>query len=76
MIRERLSNGMSVVIENRTQTELAVVNILYKVGSAHEKPGKTGMAHLLEHLMFEGSKISQFRQDHSCPVWGEQCIHH
>ena len=56
MIRERLSNGMSVVIENRTQTELAVVNILYKVGSAHEKPGKTGMAHLLEHLMFEGSK--------------------
>lgn len=63
MIVEKLDNGLSVVIEKRTQTQLAVVNVLYKVGSRNEKLGKTGMAHLLEHLMFEGSKkFPQFDQ--------------
>lgn len=63
MIVEKLDNGLSVVIEKRTQTQLAVVNMLYKVGSRNEKPGKTGLAHLLEHLMFEGSKkFPQFDQ--------------
>lgn len=55
MIHEKLNNGLEVIIERREQTALAAVNLLYKVGSAHEKPGKTGMAHLLEHLMFEGT---------------------
>ena len=35
---------------------VATVNIWYHVGSANEKPGRTGFAHLFEHLMFEGSK--------------------
>lgn len=51
-----LSNGLHVLVHSDTNTPLAVVNILYKVGARDEHPDKTGFAHLFEHLMFEGSK--------------------
>lgn len=51
-----LSNGLRVLVHEDTATPMAVVNVLYDVGSRDEDPGKTGFAHLFEHLMFGGSK--------------------
>ncbi len=53
--KEILSNGLRVIINNDSSTSLAAVNLLYNVGSKHESPGRTGFAHLFEHLMFGGS---------------------
>ncbi|MBK6266490.1 insulinase family protein [Marivirga sp. S37H4] len=51
-----LNNGLRVFVHEDKNTPLAVLNILYDVGSRDEKPDKTGFAHLFEHLMFGGSK--------------------
>ena len=51
-----LDNGLEVIVHEEPDTEMAVVNLLYKVGSRDEDPNKTGFAHLFEHLMFGGSK--------------------
>lgn len=51
-----LDNGLSVYFHQDTTTPIAVVNILYNVGSKDESAEKTGFAHLFEHLMFGGSK--------------------
>ena len=50
-----LSNGLQVVVHEDPTVQLAVMNILYDVGSRDEDPTKTGFAHLFEHLMFGGS---------------------
>lgn len=51
-----LDNGLRVFVHEDKNTPLAVLNILYDVGSRDERPDKTGFAHLFEHLMFGGSK--------------------
>ena len=51
-----LSNGMDLVLHQDTALPIVSVNVWYHVGSKDEEPGKTGYAHLFEHLMFEGSK--------------------
>jgi zinc protease len=51
-----LSNGLRVLVHEDTATPMAVVNVLYDVGARDEDPGKTGFAHLFEHLMFGGSR--------------------
>lgn len=53
--RVTLSNGLKLLIHEDHTTPMAVVNILYNVGARDEDPGKTGFAHLFEHLMFGGS---------------------
>lgn len=53
--RHRLPNGLRIV-HNKNATGMAAVNLLYKVGSRNENYRHTGLAHLLEHLMFGGSK--------------------
>lgn len=50
-----LSNGLRVLVHEDASTPMAVVNVLYDVGARDENPGKTGFAHLFEHLMFGGS---------------------
>ncbi len=50
-----LDNGLRVIVHEDTTTPMAVLNILYDVGARDEDPGKTGFAHLFEHLMFGGS---------------------
>lgn len=50
-----LPNGLRVIVHQDTSTPMAVLNILYDVGSRDEDPDKTGFAHLFEHLMFGGS---------------------
>ena len=51
-----LPNGLHVILHRDTSVPVAAINVWYHVGSASEKPGRTGFAHLFEHLMFEGSK--------------------
>ena len=50
-----LSNGLRVIVHEDHSTPMAVVNVMYDVGSRDEDPSKTGFAHLFEHLMFGGS---------------------
>ncbi|WP_101255027.1 M16 family metallopeptidase [Streptomyces barkulensis] len=51
----RLANGLRVVLSEDHQTPVAAVCLWYDVGSRHEVAGRTGLAHLFEHLMFQGS---------------------
>jgi zinc protease len=50
-----LPNGLNVILHQDRSVPQVHVNVWYHVGSSHEKPGRTGFAHLFEHLMFEGS---------------------
>ena len=50
-----LGNGLRVVVHEDPATPMAVLNVMYDVGSKDENPEKTGFAHLFEHLMFGGS---------------------
>ncbi len=51
-----LENGLRVIIHEDRRLPIVAVNIWYHVGSKDEHPGRTGFAHLFEHLMFEGSE--------------------
>jgi zinc protease len=53
--RYTLNNGLEVILHKRKDIPLVATNIWYRVGSANEVPGKTGLAHLFEHMMFQGS---------------------
>ena len=53
--RFTLPNGLTVILHEDHSTPTVSVNIYYHVGSAREKPGRTGFAHLFEHIMYEGS---------------------
>ncbi len=52
---ERLANGLRVIVAEDHLAPVVAVNVWYDVGSKHEVPGKTGFAHLFEHVMFQGS---------------------
>lgn len=56
-----LSNGLHVIVHADRDVPIVAVNVWYHVGSKNERRGRTGFAHLFEHLMFEGSA----HQDHS-----------
>ncbi len=51
-----LDNGLQVILYKDISLPIVSVNIWYNVGSANERPGKTGFAHLFEHMMFQGSQ--------------------
>jgi zinc protease len=53
--RHRLSNGLRVTLSLDTSIPIVGVNLWYAVGSRNERPGRTGFAHLFEHMMFQGS---------------------
>ena len=53
--RYALDNGLRVVLSRDPRAPLVALNLWYDVGSRHEKAGKTGFAHLFEHMMFQGS---------------------
>ena len=57
--RYKLRNGLTVILHQDKNTQLAAVNVLYKVGSKDDHPLRTGYAHLFEHLMFEGTANAQ-----------------
>src|SRR5205823_5329875 len=52
----RLDNGLEVILAPDKRLPIVAVNIWYHVGAANEEPGRTGFAHLFEHMMFTGSK--------------------
>ncbi len=51
-----LSNGLTLIVHEDNKAPVVAVNVWYHVGSKDEKPGRTGFAHLFEHLMFNGSE--------------------
>jgi zinc protease len=51
-----LANGLEVILSEDHRVPLVGVDVWYHVGPAHEAPGRTGFAHLFEHMMFQGSK--------------------
>jgi zinc protease len=55
-----LANGLTVLVHEDHKAPIVAVNTWYHVGSKNEKPGKTGFAHLFEHLMFSGSEDFNF----------------
>jgi zinc protease len=60
-----LPNGLHVILHEDHSVPIVTVNVWYRVGSARERPGRTGFAHLFEHLMFMGSghvKYGEFDQ--------------
>jgi zinc protease len=52
----KLDNGLEVILSEDHRLPMVAVNLWYHVGPANELPGRTGFAHLFEHMMFEGSK--------------------
>ncbi len=52
----RLSNGLRVILHADRSSPLVAVHLMYHVGSKDERPGRTGFAHLFEHLLFQGSE--------------------
>ena len=53
---QRLDNGLRLILSHDPAAPIVAVNLWYDVGSKHERPGKTGFAHLFEHMMFQGSE--------------------
>ncbi len=56
-----LHNGLTLIVHEDHKAPIVAVNIWYHVGSKNEKPGKTGFAHLFEHIMFGGSENAKGR---------------
>jgi zinc protease len=52
----KLDNGLTVILSEDHSTPIVHVALWYHVGSKNERPGRTGFAHLFEHMMFKGSK--------------------
>ena len=55
-VKRTLANGLDVVVHEDRRVPIVAVNLWYHVGSKNERAGRTGFAHLFEHLMFEGSE--------------------
>ena len=51
-----LDNGLTLIVHEDHKAPVVAVNVWYHVGSKDERPGRTGFAHLFEHLMFNGSE--------------------
>jgi zinc protease len=54
--KRTLANGLDVIVHEDRHVPIVAINVWYHVGSKNERPGRTGFAHLFEHLMFEGSE--------------------
>lgn len=66
-----LANGLQVILHQVPDRPLVVTSVLYKVGSRNDPPGRTGFAHLFEHLMFAGSENVNNFDDHLHQAGGE-----
>ncbi|MCH6570874.1 MAG: insulinase family protein, partial [Acidobacteria bacterium] len=51
-----LGNGLTLIVHEDHKVPIVAVNVWYHVGSKNESPGRSGFAHLFEHLMFNGSE--------------------
>jgi zinc protease len=64
--RSVLPNGLTLIVHEDHKAPIVAVNVWYHVGSKNERPGRTGFAHLFEHLMFNGSE--NYNQDYFGPL--------
>jgi zinc protease len=64
--RHVLTNGLTLIVHEDHKAPIVAVNVWYHVGSKNERPGRTGFAHLFEHLMFNGSE--NYNQDFFGPL--------
>ena len=55
-LETRLDNGLQVILHSDKRVPLVHLTMHYRVGSSYEEPGKSGFAHLFEHMMFQGSE--------------------
>ncbi|MFQ5740597.1 MAG: M16 family metallopeptidase [Acidobacteriota bacterium] len=55
-VRDQLENGLDVILCPDRRVPLVFLAVYYRVGSSYEKPGRSGFAHLFEHMMFQGSE--------------------
>lgn len=55
-LEHKLANGLQVILYRDNQVPLVHITLHYRVGSSYEKPGLSGLAHLFEHMMFQGSR--------------------
>src|SRR5687767_12622292 len=67
----KLKNGLRVVLHEDRSTPVVAVNTWYHVGSKNEETGRTGFAHLFEHMMFQGSK--NYNTDYFTPLTEAGC---
>ena len=51
----QLDNGLKILVQVDTRSPIVVQQVWYKVGSSYEAGGKTGLSHVLEHMMFKGT---------------------
>lgn len=65
-----LSNGLDVILHEDHSIPIVAVNVWYHVGSKNEKPGRTGFAHLFEHMMFQGSEHHNVLFDEGIDKYG------
>ena len=61
-----LDNGLTLIVHEDHKAPIVAFNVWYHVGSKNEKPGRTGFAHLFEHLMFNGSE--NYNDDYFKPM--------
>lgn len=71
----RLANGLRVIVQEDRRAPVVTLQVWYRVGAAHEPPGRTGISHVLEHMMFKGTRdipagefsrlVSRFGGDHN-----------
>lgn len=54
-VRFQLENGLRVIVQQDRRAPVVITQVWYRVGSADEGPGRTGLSHLLEHMMFKGT---------------------
>jgi zinc protease len=64
--RHVLANGLTLIVHEDHKAPIVAVNVWYHVGAKNERPGRTGFAHLFEHLMFNGSE--NFNRDYFGPL--------
>src|ERR671922_352030 len=64
--RHVLPNGLTLILHEDHKAPIVAVNVWYHVGSKNERPGRTGFAHLFEHLMFNGSE--HYNDDYFKPL--------
>src|SRR5947209_17435264 len=62
---ERLGNGLRLILSEDHLAPVVAVSLWYDVGSRHERAGRTGFAHLFEHMMFQGSKNVAKNEHHT-----------
>ena len=55
-MEQTLENGLQVILKKDKRAPVVTSHIWYKIGSADEYSGKTGLSHALEHMMFKGTK--------------------